>query len=207
MITLRTLVLLALSAVVYGQTASFPGSLATDAQLKVAVNGKTTTLTSPITAISTIMSVADCTGIGPNVLVTVDQEIMNAASCVGTILVINQRGFDNTAAVSHLVATNVTAFVDAWHHNSVAAEVKAIEGSLGVGLLNVAGVRVTQTFTGTQELPFTHGLNNTNPTVFCSLATSPFSAVVVGINLTTAGTPNTSNITATNAIVTCRFGL
>lgn len=124
---------------VRAQTAAYPGAIATDANLKVAVNGVSTLLTSSINAVTTILSVSACAGIVPNVLITIGSEIMPVSGCTGTVLVVGSRGFDGTTAATHAATTPIFAYVDAWHHNGLKAEVEAIETALGTNLSNTGG--------------------------------------------------------------------
>lgn len=119
------------------QTASFPGSLVTDYQLKVSVNGVSTQLAQDIGVSDTSFLISSCDGIVPSVIITVDQEIMNVVACIGTNMIVDTRGFDSTFAASHASGAVIYAYVDAWHHNSLRVEVEAIESVLGVNLSNV----------------------------------------------------------------------
>lgn len=136
---------------VNAQTAQFPGAIATDANLKVAVNGVTTLLTQTISSGTTTFSISACAGIVANVLITIDSEIMSTTGCSGTTWV-GVRGFDGTVAASHSSQAIIYAYVDAWHHNSLKAEVEAIETALGVNLANVSGVTTFNTRSGAVTL-------------------------------------------------------
>jgi hypothetical protein len=48
------------------------------------------------------------------------------------------RGFDGTAAASHAAGVKVSLLIDAWHHNALAAEVTAIQATLGPNLANIS---------------------------------------------------------------------
>lgn len=128
-----------LASRLYAQTAVYPGAIATDANLKVAVNSVHTLLTGTLNSVTTTLAVSACAGIVPNVLITIDQEIMPVSGCTGTVLVVGSRGFDSTTAAAHAASTPVYAYVDAWHHNSLKAEVEAIETALGTNLSNTGG--------------------------------------------------------------------
>src|SRR4029450_906945 len=47
--------------------------------------------------------------------------------------------FDGTFASPHAPGRVLAAYIDAWHHNALAAEVKAIEQALGPNLSNITG--------------------------------------------------------------------
>lgn len=115
----------------------FPAAVATDATLKVAVNGVNTLLTGNMTTTTTTLSVSACAGIVANTLVTIDAEIMPVSGCTGTVLVVGSRGFDGTVAAAHTSGTIINAFVDAWYHNASRSEIEAIESALGTNLSNV----------------------------------------------------------------------
>jgi len=109
------LLLILESACIQAQTAAFPGAVATDANLKVAVNATQTTLSANINSSTLSIQVASCGLITANTLVTIDSEIISAASCGGNFITANAggRGFDGSTAASHNSGATVSAFVDA----------------------------------------------------------------------------------------------
>ena len=83
----------------------FPGSIATDAQLKVANNLIQTTLSVAVTGTNTILFVASTAGFRANCLVSVENEIMAVDSVVASPnpqLIVNPagRGFDGDHIVT-----------------------------------------------------------------------------------------------------------
>ncbi len=136
--------LLVLEVCCFAQTASYPSALATSQNLKVGVNGVSTLLTADTTSSATTLTISNCAGIVPYTLVTLDQEIMNVTGCSGTTLLVDTRGFDNTVAVAHVAGTVIYANIDAWHHNSLSAEVQAIEAALGTNASNVPVFAATE---------------------------------------------------------------
>lgn len=141
MITLkRLLVFVACSAGVYAQTAAFPGSIANDSTLKVAANAVQIQLTSNINTSQTSFSVSTCSPIQANMLITIDNEVMSVVSCSGNSMVVASRPFadSNNSSSSHNTGSAITGYITAWHHNSLKAEVEAIETALGVNLSNVS---------------------------------------------------------------------
>ena len=120
-------------------SAKYPSSIATDADLKVAKDRIQTTLRWSIGASDTVFPVADATNIVANMLLTIDAEIVSVTSVTGNDLTV-VRGFDNTAVVAHSTGCTISAYITAWHHNQMTAEVKAIEQALGPNLSNVASV-------------------------------------------------------------------
>lgn len=119
------------------QTASYPSSLVTDYQLKVAINGISTQLAQNIGTTDLTFSVSGCDGIVPSVIITLDSEIMNVTGCVGTTMTVDTRGFDSTTPAVHTQGIVIYAYIDAWHHNSLRVELEAVESALGVNLGNV----------------------------------------------------------------------
>jgi hypothetical protein len=117
--------------------------VATNAQLKVANNLVQTTLSVAIDGANTILFVASTAGFVANSLISVDKEIMAVASVSAApnpslTIASGGRGFDGTSPVAHSPGAKVSMYIDAWHHNSVAAEVIAIEAALGPSLQNVS---------------------------------------------------------------------
>jgi hypothetical protein len=125
-------------------TAVFPAAVATDAQLKVANNQVTTTLKVNALAGDTILFVNSTAGFTANCLVSIDKEIAAVDSVVASPnpqLIVNPagRGFDGTSAATHAAGAKVSLLIDAWHHNVLSAEVKAIESFIGPNGQNIAG--------------------------------------------------------------------
>jgi hypothetical protein len=123
-------------------TPVFPAAIATDAQLKVANNLVQTTLRVSVDSVNTILFTASTAGFTANCLVSIDKEIMAIASVVSApnpslIVATGGRGFDGTTAASHAAGAKVSLFIDAWHHNVLSAEVKAIETFLGPNGQNI----------------------------------------------------------------------
>lgn len=120
--------------------ARYPYSVATDDALKVAANQVQTTLVSSVGSGDGIFRVSDTSRLVVNMLLSIDSEIVSVSSidsAARTITVI--RGFDGTFAAPHAPGRTLTAQIDAWHHNALAAEVKAIETALGPNLSNIGG--------------------------------------------------------------------
>lgn len=118
----------------------YPSAVVTDQSLKIAANQITTTLVGKVGSGDTIFRVSDTSRLVVNMLLTVDNEIVSVSAIdgtAGTITVI--RGFDGTVAAPHNPGRILAAYIDAWHHNSLAAEVKAIEQALGPNLSNITG--------------------------------------------------------------------
>lgn len=170
MITLkRYLILVCLVSSLDAQTAVYPSAVATDNQLKVAVNGVVTGLSQNINASQTSWVVASCSNIVPNMLITIGTEIMPITGCTGTTMVVGSRGFDSTSAATHNQGQPIYAYIDAWHHNSLRVEVEAIEATLGPNLSNVINPVTTPVYPAPYNFP----------------AQFPAGSVVAGNNSTT----------------------
>ncbi len=122
------------------QTAQYPNSVVTNNELMVVKNQLFTKLKADSLPTDTTIVVASTTGFAANMLVTVDSEIMQVCSVSGSNTLnighsscpnADGRGFDNTIAASHKTNASASVFIDAWHHNAVTAEVKAIEFAVG----------------------------------------------------------------------------
>src|SRR5215471_1160560 len=139
----------------------FPAGIATDAQLKVAANQVQTALTVGLSSSATIIFVNSTTGFVANGLVSIDNEVIAISSVVAgpnpSLLVASGgRGYDGTSAAAHSSGAKVLMLIDAWHHNVLAAEIKAIEGALGPGLGNISGgaaIYLAKTYTFTPQAP------------------------------------------------------
>ena len=192
-------------------TPIFPAAVATDAQLKVANNLIQTTLRVAIDGANTILFVASTAGFTPNCLVSVDKEIVAIDSIVSSpnpqlIVAAAGRGFDGTAAATHAAGAKVSMFIDAWHHNALASEVKAIETALGPNLQNISaaagGVLDAAKFEFTPQLP--------GGSLIVGANTITLSPVPLGVNGTNTnhylyidqgtGTPEAVKITGGTAV-------
>lgn len=137
----RITLLIAMAVSLFAQTSTFPAAVATDADMKVQVNGTQTTLTAALSAVATSTTVSSCTSIGPNMLATINTEIIAIANCLGNTLTFattspgctNGRACDNSTAATHVSGANVSLFADAWHHNSLRVQVEAIQAALYSG--------------------------------------------------------------------------
>lgn len=125
-------------------TPSYPGSIAGDQQLAIAVNRFQTKLALPIGATDTQMLVTDASSIIPNMLLSldIDGEIVQVIGPPASNAVTITRGFDGTKPVLHLAGATVSGLVDAYHHNTLAAEIEAIEQALGANLGNISSASV-----------------------------------------------------------------
>lgn len=165
--------------------AKYPNSIASDADLKIAVNGISTVLRGGISEGDTVLAVANAAGIVPNTLLTIGRREIVAVTSVSGNNVTVTRGFDGTPARAFSTGAEVAGYPAAWNFNQLAAEVKAIEATLGVNLGNVGtgGVAPSPSQYVSTDYNFT--------------AQSPGGSLVVGANVITL-TPVPKGINATN---------
>src|SRR4030095_11707664 len=118
--------------------ARYPASIAHDDPLKVASNRIRTSLVRSVQSGDTLLTVSDASRIVPQMLLSVDSEIVSVSSVDGNILTV-VRGFDGTPPCPHSSGRPLDANIVAWHHNVLAAEIEAIETALGPNLSNITG--------------------------------------------------------------------
>lgn len=119
------------------QNPVFPADVATDLDLTVASNRALSKLTFPIDGTATQMTVIDGTKFEVPCLVQIDTEIILVGSKSGNLLQNCVRGYSLTSPASHGQNADVKGYVLAYHHNQIAAEIKAIEAGLGANFGNV----------------------------------------------------------------------
>jgi hypothetical protein len=166
-------------------TAKFPTAVATDTDLKIAVNGISTVLRGNISEGDTVLAVANASGIVADTLLTIGRREIVAVTAVSGNNITVTRGFDGTTARAFSTGAEVAGYPAAWNFNQLAAEVKAIETALGPGLSNVGGapsIAVTSRRISTDY--------NFTPQ-------SPGGSLVIGANVITL-TPVPDGINATN---------
>jgi hypothetical protein len=149
MLKLALIFVMCLSAI-FGQTAAYPGAIATDSNVIVAKNLASTTLTATINSSTLTVPVASTTNFVADSLLAVEGEVMKVCSVSGgtTITICSGgRGFDNTTAVAHTSGIAVRGHIVAYHHNTLGVEIKAIETALGINLANVVVVDAAGTLT------------------------------------------------------------
>jgi hypothetical protein len=143
---MKTLILAGLAVCsAFAQTAAYPGSLTTDAQLGVPVNNISTSLTAQMTANGTSMTVADGTGIIANTILSIGRETVWVCGVSGNTVNLGKsscpnvdgRGFNGTTAAIHPTNAAVKGYADSWYWKALAAEVKATQATLGPNLGNV----------------------------------------------------------------------
>src|SRR5690349_11976646 len=109
-------------------TPIYPTRAAAVADLTVATNNATTTLTLSAGTGDTSFTVASTVGFTAPVLLFIDLEEVKCTGLTATSFTGCTRGFDNTTVASHSISATVGNFVAAYMYNQVAAEVISIEG-------------------------------------------------------------------------------
>jgi hypothetical protein len=126
--------------------AQYPTAAGTDANLWVAVNNKSTTLSdNPLTIGATTVNAASTTGFPTSGYITIDAEAIKYTGTTGTSFTTCTRGADGTAASSHLLNAQVTQTVVADHHNVLKDEIKAVEGDLVAAMAAITPVTPAST--------------------------------------------------------------
>ena len=118
-------------------SAVYPGAVATDSSLAIAVDRQQTRLALPLNATDTAMTVVNPSVIVAYCLLTIDAETVKVTSAPAGNVVPISRGFDGTTPALHLASATVSGFIDAYHHNALVAEIEAIETALGPNLSRV----------------------------------------------------------------------
>ncbi len=111
--------------------AVFPGRAATDADLFVLRDNSVTSVASAIAADDVNIELASAAPFDDPCIIRIEQEII-VCPTPAVVNVFNGvvRGAFGTAAVGHAFGLPVYGFYFAWHHNQLAAELKAIETAL-----------------------------------------------------------------------------
>lgn len=116
-----------LAGLAYAGTPVFPNRLAKDSDLLVARNRAVAALTGSLTSSATSFTVADASLFTSNMVVTIDDEVIRCTTLTSNTFSGCTRGFDSTAAASHIVGATVSAYVTAIHHNQVKDEIIELE--------------------------------------------------------------------------------
>lgn len=119
------------------QNPVFTSAVATDQDLMVASPRALSRLTFPITSSQTSFTVVDGGKFEVPCLVQIDTEVIKVGAKTGNLLQSCVRGFSLTSAASHGQNAEVKGYVLAYHHNQIAAEIKAIEAACGANMSNI----------------------------------------------------------------------
>lgn len=184
-------------------SAFWPTSVATNAQLYIAVNSLQTTLSGSIDNVVTTITLGSTTGFQTAGAVTIDSEVIFYTGISGAQLTGCTRGADGTTAASHSSGVPVGATVVAFHHNGLKDEIIALETSLNFTASraiasNSSGRLVVSTATDT-ELGYLSGVTSSIQTQLNGALLNP-SSVAITITPTTnqliLGTTRTVTINA-----------
>lgn len=181
-------------------SAIWPGSVATDADLYIAVNALQTTLAGSINNSVTTITVASTTGFPTTGAVTIDNEVIFYTGISGPQFTGCIRGSDGTLAASHNSGVPVGATIVAAHHNTLRSEIEAIETSLDLtasrALTSNGSGRVAVSSVTSTELGYLSGVTSAIQT---QLNSKVFIAYNV-VNVMDYGADNTGATYSTTAI-------
>lgn len=145
-------------------TAAWPTSVATDANVYVAVNNLHTTLNGAIDDSTTTVVLTSAAGFPTVGFVTIDAEAIAYTGISTNTLTGVTRGADGTTAAAHSDGDAVRHHVMAAHHNALADEVKAIETSLNLtasrAVVTSASGRVAVATTTSTEIGYVNGVTS-----------------------------------------------
>lgn len=147
--------------------AIFPGSVATDAGLYVAVNNLSTLLTdNPLTIGATTVNVISTTGFPTAGAISIGAEIIFYTGITATSFTGCTRGADGTSAAAHALNDQVDHNVIAFHHNVLKDEIIALESfiSTHLGLTTVVTAAEFERLSGVTS-PIQTQLNGKEPTI------------------------------------------
>ena len=124
--------------------AAYPGRVATNSDLIVAVDQQQTTLLLPMGVSDLTATVLDPSSIKAFNLLSIDSEIVKTLGPPAGNVIPVSRGFDGTLPAGHVAGAIVAGFIDAYHHNALVAEVEAIETFLGPNGINIPSSSLLQ---------------------------------------------------------------
>lgn len=181
--------------------AIFPGSVATDAGLYVAVNNLSTLLTdNPLTIGATTVNVISTTGFPTAGAISIGAEIIFYTNKTASSFTGCTRGADGTSAAAHALNDQVDHNVIAFHHNGLKDEVIAVESFLSthIGLATTVTAAEFQRLSGVTS-PLQTQINTKAP-----LASPVFTGVVT---IPTPFTLGATSVTATGAEINHLVGV
>lgn len=172
-------------------------TVATDADLYVAVNELQNNLASAVDAVVTTLPLNSATGFPTVGLVLIDNEVIKYTGISTNSLTGCTRAFDGTTAAAHSSSAVVSFAIMAAHHNVIKDEIEAIEADLANVLTAITGASPASTAASiyarfqqmTQQIKNALGTTNWYDAVGTSLAA-------------TVSTANTALATANAALPT-----
>lgn len=148
--------------------AQWPTSIATDANLYVAVNSLSTFTSAPVAPTDTTINVLSSAFFPAAGIVLLDNELVAYAAVVGNTITGCTRGFDGTTSAAHNQDVPVSFCIPAAHHNLLKNEIEAIETYLA-GLFGL-GASISQSV----SLNSHKVINLTDPTSLQDAATKNY---------------------------------
>lgn len=109
---------------------AFPAAVASDATLTLAENNVATTLALAMSSTALTATVANAAGWQPNMLASVDKEVLFVTAVNGSVLTVS-RPCEGTLNVSHAAGRPFTNNVTAGSHELLKKELEAVEGEVG----------------------------------------------------------------------------
>lgn len=179
--------------------AFWPTSVATDANLYVAVNSLQTTLAGAINSAVTTITLTSSSNFPTAGAVTIDSEVIFYTGISGADLTGCVRGSDGTTAASHGAGVPVGATIVAFHHNGLKNEIIAIETSLNFAnsfaiVSNGSGRLVVSAVTAT-EIGYLSGVTSAIQTQLNAKATDSLVVHLAGIETITGAKTFSANPT------------
>jgi hypothetical protein len=188
-------------------SAKYPSSAAGDADLSIAANNLSTSLTdNPLTSGATTVNVVSTTGFPTAGYITIETEIIFYTGKTGSSFTTCTRGVDGTSAASHVLGSIVSLDIIAAHHNSLKDEIEAIEtdlvgveasitpvaaGNTATSILNRIAQIVNQIKTGFSLTNWYDSITARATTSLNNLASVAINTALLNIN-GTAGSPSYS---------------
>lgn len=168
---LASLLLTSLACLLPAQTAVYPGAIATDGHMGVAVENTFTTLTAAMGVGDTIMYVASGANFVPNTIATMGgaggEQILvcgvsgnNISIGKSTCPNVDGRGFAGTTAAIHAGGAVVGLYQNSWYPNADRVEIEALEATLGINLANMNWGAIHGTRQGSATVPQMAGTNS-----------------------------------------------
>lgn len=132
MLRMSKLLLALLAVGLYAQnpnTAAFPNTVAADTDLLAAKAASQSTLSNTIDNSTTTVVVASGSAFLQYSAILIDSELMKITGISTNTLTVT-RAFNSTSAASHTAGASVYGVISSYHHNQLAAEIKAMQARL-----------------------------------------------------------------------------
>lgn len=160
---------------------AYPTSVATNADLYLAVNQLSGVLNGSIDAVVTTITLTSTTGFPAVGVVTIGSEVIKYTSTNATQLLGCTRGFDGTGATTHSSGATVKHAITAVHHNALKDELIALENALLNG--PTGRIRYLQALQITTTTP----LNTASATFVATSMTLPITTTTGRVKISYSG--------------------